>query len=240
MANHQGRDFGVGGFSNEKGYFVQTPAHWDHWPLYKNASETYNLREFDEEQARPNIIVLESEALVLDKALEDATLKYAGLYRKTSERVPVALPYVVHPIDVMRRVTELGVTDVTVIVAALFHDLLEDTDTDPDWLRQEYGDIVFRIVSDLTYDESKYANKAAYLDNVCEARIDSVVVKLADRASNVESFANSRPDYVARYARKAIPLYQAVISRRQELYEWFGQDACSKIINLASELLYKY
>ncbi len=240
MSDNEGRDFGVGGFSNEQGYFTQTPSHWDHWPLYNNAAEAYKLREFEEEQVKPNSIVLESEPELLDKALEDATLRYAGLYRKTSERVPVALPYVVHPIDVMRRVSEFGVKDANVIVGALFHDLLEDTDTDPDWLRKEYGDVVFRIVSDLTYDETKYVDKAAYLEDVCEARIDSLVIKLADRASNVESFAAGRPDYVTKYARKGIPLYRAVIARRQELYEWFGQDACSSIINLASELLYKY
>lgn len=226
MSNHEGRHLGVGGFDNQKGYFTQTPSHWDHWPLYENAKSVYMYQEPEGAQEQP----------LLDRAVKYASRKYEGLYRTSTTLVPVSLPYIVHPMDVMLRVAYLGVNDSDTLVAALFHDLIEDTDTCPHYLGTEFSPMIQRLVEALTHDKSKHS-KQEYLNNLCMFEIQALVIKLADRASNVESFKHGNPEYAGLYARKAEPIYKAVLGRREEIQLHFGRHVCANATNLANELL---
>jgi len=226
MSNHQGRHLGVGGFDNQKGYFTQTPSHWDHWPLYENAKSVYMYQEPEGAQEQP----------LLDRAVRYASRKYEGLYRTSTKLVPVSLPYIVHPMDVMLRVAYLGISDPDMLGAALFHDLLEDTDTCPNDLGTEFSPTVQRLVEALTYDKSE-GSKQEYLDNLCVSEIRVLILKLADRASNVESFKYGNPAYAGTYAHKADAIYKAVLDRREEIQLIFGGHVCADATNLANELL---
>src|SRR5688572_8570269 len=88
---------------------------------------------------------MKSELALLLKALAFAAHKHRDQRRKD----PAASPYINHPIalaDVL--VNEGGVTDVEVLCAALLHDTVEDTDTTPQELEENFGPRIARIRSE--------------------------------------------------------------------------------------------
>ena len=226
MSKPQGRSRGLGGFNNQQGYFIQSPQHWDHWPLYENAKSVYRYSEPEDVECQT----------LLDRAVRYASRKYEGLYRKNTSLVPAALPYIVHPMDVMQRVAYLGIGDSDTLVAALFHDLVEDTDTCPHYLGEEFSPMVQRLVEALTYNKAD-GSKQEYLNNLCMFEIQALIIKLADRASNIESFKHGNPDYAGAYAKKADCIYKSVLGRREEIHIHFGRHVCASATNLANELL---
>ena len=80
--------------------------------------------------------------------------------------------------DILSRVT----TDDDIICAGLLHDTLEDTDTTFEELEKEFGLRVAKLVHEVTHDGQK-DNYGYYFPRL-ETR-DGILVKLADRASNV-------------------------------------------------------
>ncbi|HPM81003.1 MAG TPA: HD domain-containing protein, partial [Candidatus Anammoximicrobium sp.] len=71
--------------------------------------------------------------------------------RKDAERSP----YINHPLAVAAWLAvEGGVTDETILVAALLHDTIEDTATTPDELREAFGADVCRLVLEVSDDKT--------------------------------------------------------------------------------------
>ena len=84
------------------------------------------------------------------KALSFAALKHRDQRRKDEE----ASPYINHPIALANLLWhEGGVSDATVLCAALLHDTVEDTDTSPDELRAEFGNEIADVVLEVTDDK---------------------------------------------------------------------------------------
>jgi (p)ppGpp synthase/HD superfamily hydrolase len=82
-------------------------------------------------------------------AYEKASAAHAGQVRNGSG----GLPYIAHPVAVAGRLEKLGYGD-EVLAAALLHDVVEDSDTEVDELRTEFGDQVAGLVAALSDDES--------------------------------------------------------------------------------------
>ena len=82
-------------------------------------------------------------------ALEKARAAHAGQIRNGSG----GMPYIEHPIAVAARLDELGVGD-EVLAAALLHDVIEDSGTTLDELRELFGGEVAGLVGALSDDES--------------------------------------------------------------------------------------
>lgn len=80
-------------------------------------------------------------ALIL-QATKFAALKHRDQRRKDS----VASPYIIHPVTVANELTQAGVTDSEVILAALLHNTLEDTETTPAELIEAFGERVCSMV----------------------------------------------------------------------------------------------
>lgn len=227
MSHHQRRPHEVSNLTDSVSYQMSPFNRWDpETTLYENAKSVYKYSEPSD--------VLKSGAL--DQAIDYANLKYKGLYRKATSRVPAALPYIVHPMDVMQRVANLGIHDIDTLTAALLHDLLEDTDVQASCLEDAFGAQVRRLVEAMTHDKDK-DSKSEYLDNLCTFEIAALIIKLADRASNVESFKYGNPDYAGLYAQKAESIYRSVLGRREEIQLHFGRHVCANATNLANELL---
>jgi len=89
-------------------------------------------------------------------AFDYADSKHQGQLRKSGE------PYIVHPRDVAITLAEYQV-DPNTLVAGLLHDILEDTDTSYDEIKEKFGEEVADIVEGLTkLDQLKYnISKAA-------------------------------------------------------------------------------
>lgn len=107
----------------------------------------------------------------IQRAIIFGTQKHEGQKRKGT-----GIPYIVHPMEVMQILTELQCTDET-IIAGILHDVLEDTKTNPNEIREMFGVNVLRIVLSVTEDKSKtwQERKQQTIDNL---KIDTEDTKL--------------------------------------------------------------
>lgn len=119
------------------------------------------------------------------KAVSFCITKHAGQVRKGSGE-----PYSNHPIAVSRIVSDHKVSKKMecLVIAALLHDTLEDTDTSFSELASEFGPLVASLVLELTNDSGAIAamGKLAYHKKKLEGMSSyGLVIKLADRLHNV-------------------------------------------------------
>ena len=80
---------------------------------------------------------------LIDRALAYADAAHAGQFRSSGEE------YICHPIAVATIVVELGL-DTQCVLAALLHDVVEDTPVTTEQLAGEYGEEVAQLVEGLT------------------------------------------------------------------------------------------
>jgi len=135
------------------------------------------------------------------------------------QRRPTGAPYLEHLLETLEvLVRGAGVTDPDVLRAAVLHDVVEDTSCTMDDVRLTFGDRVADMVHWVTKPEladgaDRKAAKEAYLKSLQRAPDDAVLVKLADRASNVQTLRNlgtaKQREYYAQTVRYIIPLAQS-------------------------------
>lgn len=119
-----------------------------------------------------------------------------------------ALPYVTHPIDVVNRLRySAGVTDEAVLCAGALHDLLEDTNYPPEKILRKFGARVMGLVQEMTrtepHDEQRLQatpeqlakiRSELLLSDIKNMSPEAQQIKLADRASNLESALVTRDE----------------------------------------------
>jgi guanosine-3',5'-bis(diphosphate) 3'-pyrophosphohydrolase len=139
-------------------------------------------------------------------ALEFASLKHRDQRRKDAD----ASPYINHPIALAHVLAgEGGVIDDVVLVAAILHDTLEDTQTTPAELRERFGEKIAGIVAEVTDDKNllKAERKRLQIEHAATVSREAKLVKLADKICNVRDVANHPP---ARWD----------LARRREYFDW--------------------
>jgi (p)ppGpp synthase/HD superfamily hydrolase len=144
----------------------------------------------------------------LQAAIEFSVRAHAGQRRKDGRS-----PYVVHPIGVLRHLTaDLGVTEPELGCAAVLHDVVEDTGTPLEVLRERFGPRVARLVEELTIPAELHGPgvpEARKIDRILAdlGRIgwDSILVKLCDRLDNLRDLENTawEPARRDRYAAQS-------------------------------------
>jgi len=128
--------------------------------------------------------------------------------------------YITHPLSVARTVAELSL-DADSVVAALLHDVLEDTQVSLKTLRTEFGDTVAQLVdglSKLTHltFTSRAERQAANFQKMMLAMVDDirvVLVKLADRLHNMRTIGAMPRDSQRRIARETLDIYAPIANR---------------------------
>ena len=85
--------------------------------------------------------------------------------------------------------------DPAVIMAALLHDTIEDTETTPEELAKRFGRKVAKIVGEVTDDKSlpKAERKRLQVEHAPHISREAKLVKLADKISNLRDMAASAP-----------------------------------------------
>ncbi len=144
----------------------------------------------------------------ITKAYEYATLKHEGQFRKDG------LPYVSHPIEVAIIATELTVGPST-IAAALLHDVVEDTDTSVDDIKEVFGEDVSVLVDGLTKVSSlKFTSLAKHqVENhqkmllAMGKDIRVIVVKLCDRLHNMRTMDSMLPEKQVKISKETLEIY---------------------------------
>jgi guanosine-3',5'-bis(diphosphate) 3'-pyrophosphohydrolase len=120
---------------------------------------------------------------------------------------PGGQPYVNHLIEAAALLATVGgVTDVEVLMAAVLHDVLEDTPTTRDEVLALFGDRVLQLVDSVTDDKqlSRAERRQQVLDHLPEASEATKVIKMADLCSNVMTLPSDwAPERAREYLRWA-------------------------------------
>ena len=164
---------------------------------------------------------------MLERAIEFAMKGHAGQYCKHAiggQR----LPYIVHPIEVMRTVWGWGVTDPIIMAAAVLHDIVEDSTVTTRQLAKEFGEETAQLVRELTHDPQE-GDKHEYLKRFSSASVPALVVKLADRYCNIQHRLAAYPAGVNAYFGKSAILLEIMRSRRAEIAGRFSESVSGTI-----------
>jgi guanosine-3',5'-bis(diphosphate) 3'-pyrophosphohydrolase len=126
------------------------------------------------------------------KAVAFAAEKHKNQRRKDAH----ASPYINHPIALANVLAnEGGVSDLNVLIAALLHDTIEDTETTEAELRAEFGEKIASIVLEVSDDKSlpKAERKAQQILHAEHSSPEAKLVKLADKICNLRDMLESPP-----------------------------------------------
>lgn len=134
-------------------------------------------------------------------------------------------PYITHPVAVAHILADMKM-DAQSIMAALMHDVLEDTPVDRERIAGQFGEQVADLVEGVSkLTQIKFRNKAeAQAENfrkmmmamVQDIRV--ILIKLADRTHNMRTLGALRPDKRRRIALETLEIY-APIANRLGLYQ---------------------
>ncbi len=129
-------------------------------------------------------------------------------------------PYITHPIAVARILAELRL-DHQSLMAAILHDVIEDTETVKDQITTHFGEEVAELVdgvSKLTHIrfESRAEAQAENFRKMMLAMVRDIrviLIKLADRLHNMRTLGVMRPDKRRRIARETLEIYSPIANR---------------------------
>jgi len=140
------------------------------------------------------------------KAVAFAAHKHSDQRRKNVDKSP----YINHPIALANILAnKAGIRDTQILIAAVLHDTLEDTETTLRELEHEFGKKVASIVLEVMDDKSlhKLERKRQQIEHAKHLSKSARLVKLADKISNIRDVLSSPP---AKWS----------IKRRREYFEW--------------------
>jgi GTP pyrophosphokinase len=158
------------------------------------------------------------DAKKLRSAFEFAQKAHAGQTRMSGE------PYITHPFAVAMMLAEYG-ADEESLVAALLHDVVEDTEHTLPEIEKLFGKSVANMVDNLTklphvntevLQRVQIDNKAESLRKIFEAMQDDVrviVIKLCDRLHNMITLSHFRPDKQKRIAQETLEIFTRIADR---------------------------
>ena len=147
----------------------------------------------------------QSELDMIQKAFDFANEAHKGVRRRSGD------PYILHPIAVAKIVVSTIGLGYKSIVAALLHDVVEDTAYNIDDIRNLFGERVATLVEGLTKiktvldNEDKARQKSMQAENfkrillTLNDDVRVVLIKLADRLHNCRTI-----EYVSEHKRKKI------------------------------------
>jgi guanosine-3',5'-bis(diphosphate) 3'-pyrophosphohydrolase len=129
-------------------------------------------------------------------------------------------PYITHPVAVAINLAQMHLDHET-LMAALLHDVIEDTEVTKDELAELFGHTVAELVEGVSkLDKLKFDNKEEMqaenfrkmvLAMVQDIRV--ILIKLADRTHNMRTLGALRPDKRRRIARETLEIYAPIANR---------------------------
>ncbi len=160
---------------------------------------------------------------LLIRAVDFAANKHRDQRRKDIH----TSPYINHPIRVAHILSDIGmVNDVEVLMSAVLHDTVEDTETTLNEIEDIFGKKVAEIVAAVTDDKtlSKAERKKLQLEHASTISAEGALVKIADKISNITDIANNPPEGWSD-------------ERRREYLNWAEQvvNNCPKVNTLLEE-----
>jgi GTP pyrophosphokinase len=158
------------------------------------------------------------DAKIIKKAFNVSNDAHREMRRKSGE------PYIYHPLEVaLICVEEIGL-GTTSIVAALLHDVVEDTDWELEDIEREFGAKVAQIIDGLTkisgvfeYGSSQQAENFRKMLLTLSDDVRVILIKLADRLNNMRTLDSMPRHKQLKIASETMYLY-APLAHRLGLY----------------------
>ncbi len=150
----------------------------------------------------------------IEEAFVFAAKLHAGQYRISEE------PYIIHPVEVAKILTDL-MMDKHTIIAALLHDIIEDTGTAPETIKEKFGEDVLNLVQGVTklgkYQfKSKEERQAENFRRMFIAMANDVRViflKLADRLHNMRTLNYMAAAKQQKIAQETLDIFAPLANR---------------------------
>lgn len=155
-----------------------------------------------------------SSEVQLYKAFQFAHGLHAGQRRKSGE------PYIIHPLSVAEILAEFKM-DETSLLAAILHDVVEDTHVSVEEVSKEFGEYVASIVQGLTKlakvqfrsSQEKMAENFRKMIVAMSRDIRVIIVKLADRTHNMRTLRALSLEKRQRIAEETLEIYAPLAGR---------------------------
>ncbi len=142
-------------------------------------------------------------------------------------------PYITHPVAVASILADMRMDHET-LMAALCHDVIEDTEYSKEDLEQRFGTTVAELVQGVSkLDKVKFKDMKEFevtnLQKMFMAMtqdIRVILIKLADRTHNMRTIGALKPEKRRRIARETLELYAPIANRlgihniKNELEDW--------------------
>jgi GTP diphosphokinase / guanosine-3',5'-bis(diphosphate) 3'-diphosphatase len=163
-------------------------------------------------------LLKDDDAKIIKKAFYASLQAHKDMRRRSGE------PYIYHPLAVAQiAVEEIGL-GTTSIVAALLHDVVEDTDLEIDDIERDFGPKVAKIIDGLTkisgvFDQgtSEQAENFRKMVLTLSDDVRVILIKLADRLHNMRTLTSMPREKQLKIASETIYLY-APLAHRLGLY----------------------
>jgi GTP pyrophosphokinase len=183
---------------------------------------------------------------LLRKAYIFSAVEHKGQTRASGE------PYLVHPLEVAAILAEMRM-DPACVAVGLLHDVLEDTLTEPDKIKEYFGADVLHIVEGVTKISkipfsSSEERQAENFRKLLLAMVDDVrviLVKLADRLHNMRTLQYLPAERRVRIAQETMDIYAPLAGRlgmskvKNELedhaYQYLEPDAYRELLARVEE-----
>src|SRR5215213_8651053 len=186
---------------------------------------------FDEVIAKVRSFNPDADIDLLRRAYEFSETEHRGQMRRSGE------PYLIHPVEVADILADLRLDGVA-IAAGLLHDIVEDTPTSIEKVRELFGEPVAHVVEGVTklsglQFASSEERQAESFRKMLMAMVDDIrviLVKLADRLHNMRTLHHLPPERRTRIAQETLDIYAPIANRL----------GMSKIKNELEELSFKY
>ena len=159
------------------------------------------------------------DSKLIMKAYNYSVEKHKDQKRESGE------PYIVHPLQVAFTIAEMGLDEPT-IVAAILHDVVEDTDATNENIVNLFGQEVADMVSGVTklsniqfasVEENQVENYRQKMFLAMGKDIRVILIKLADRLNNMRTLKYLKRERQIAIAKETMELY-APLANRLGLY----------------------
>ena len=173
----------------------------------------------------------EADTELLRRAYVFSAFEHKGQVRHSGE------PYLVHPLEVADLLADMKL-DVVAIAAGLLHDIVEDTQTPIERIRELFGTDVAHVVEGVTklgaiQFSSKEERQAENFRKMLLAMVDDIrviLVKLADRLHNMRTLHHLPEERRVKIAQETRDIYAPIANRL----------GMSKVKNELEELSFRY
>ncbi len=170
--------------------------------------------------------IILSEAELLENEMLTNAIAYAVKMHKGGLRKGTNIPYIVHPLEVMHILYEMG-ADKKLMAAGVLHDTVEDTEATLDEIKELFGEEIANLVASHTEKDKSLSwreRKEIALAHLAKASEREQMLVLADKISNIEAMARD-------YEKIGDKLWER-FNQGKEQQEWYYREAMEALAPL--------